>query len=74
MAKVKLNSRQKLGQFVKWKRQQLGWSQKHLAQEAFGKDSNHTQIYRIENGTGDSIKIMDKVLAALGSDVEFKKF
>jgi transcriptional regulator with XRE-family HTH domain len=74
MAKIKLNSRKKLGQFVKWKRQQLGWSQQKLAQEAFGEGAAHTQIYRIENGTGDSMRIMDKVLAALGSDVEFKVF
>lgn len=74
MAKGELNIMRKLGQFVKFKRKKLGWTQEKLCEEAFGRP-DRKYISNIERGklNGISFKYMEILLEVLDSDIEFKE-
>ncbi len=67
---------QKVGAFIKEKRQALGWDQKRLATEAFGNPEKRKFISLIESGKKEGLTLdtVEKLFKAMNCEIDFKEY
>lgn len=71
--KTNMNLEQKVGAFIKHKREKLGYTQEHLGILVYGDEVKHVRqrVYKVESGTsGLTLTTIQRFLKVLNADLE----